>query len=325
MNEENIKRLRILAVDDEPYILEIYSQALSHANDRPNFGPGFDVTLCRQGDEALEAIKKTADADDPFAVVFLDLNLGSGPDGLSVGEEIRKIDPYVNFVIVTGLLDVMPREIVMRIPPLDKILYVQKPFHVQEIRHFAAALGAKWQSEILLRESGATLEKKVKELEQKRRELLDSKLELENVNDMLLDTNSALSVLARNLEKSRKESEKRILQKTKTLILPIIEKLYHARRLEKYREDLDLLTGFLENLTSGLDQDKISASLSASEMRIASLIKNGMSSNEIARHLNVSLFTVKTHRKNIRKKLSLQNSGVNLRSYLESQDSPGDS
>ncbi|MBC8430602.1 MAG: response regulator [Desulfobacterales bacterium] len=324
MNETHIKRLRILAVDDEPDILEIYYQALSHVNDRPNFGPGFDVTLCRQGDEALETIKKTADTDEPFAVVFLDLNLGSGPDGLSVGEEIRKIDPYLNFVIVTGLLDVMPREIALRIPPLDKILYVQKPFHVQEIRHFAAALGAKWQSEILLRESGATLEKKVKELEQKRRELVDSKLELENVNEMLIDTNSALSVLARNLEKSRKESEKRILQKTKTLILPIIEKLYHARRLEKYREDLDLLTGFLETLTSGLGEDKISASLSASEMRIASLIKNGMSSNEIARHLNVSLYTVKTHRKNIRKKLSLQNSGVNLRSYLDSQDSHGE-
>ena len=324
MSETHKKRLRILAVDDEPDILDIYYQALSYGKDHPGFGPGFDVTLCRQGDEALEAMQKAADADDPFAVVFLDLNLGSGPDGLSVGEEIRKIDPYLNFVIVTGLLDVMPREIALRIPPLDKILYVQKPFHVQEIRHFAAALGAKWQSEILLRESGATLEKKVKELEQKRRELVDSKLELENVNEMLIDTNSALSVLARNLEKSRKESEKRILQKTKTLILPIIEKLYHARRLEKYREDLDLLTGFLETLTSGLGEDKISASLSASEMRIASLIKNGMSSNEIARHLNVSLYTVKTHRKNIRKKLSLQNSGVNLRSYLDSQDSNGE-
>lgn len=324
MNEESKKRLRILAVDDEPDILEIYHQALSFEDDRPNFGPGFDVTLCRQGDEALETIQKTADADDPFAVIFLDLNLGPGPDGLFVGEEIRKIDPFVNFVIVTGLLDVMPQEIAMRIPPLDKILYVQKPFHVQEIRHFAAALGAKWQSEILLRESGAKLERKVKELEQKRRELLDSKLELENVNEMLLETNSALSVLARNLEKNRKESEKRILQKTKTLILPIIEKLYHARRLEKYREDLDLLTGFLENLTPGLGEDKISVSLSTSEMRIASLIKNGMSSNEIARHLNVSLYTVKTHRKNIRKKLNLQNSGVNLRSYLESQNSTGE-
>jgi len=146
-------------------------------------------------------------------------------------------------------------------------------------------------------------------------------MELENVNNMLLETNNALSVLARNLEKSRKESEKRVLQKTKTLILPIIEKLYHARLLEKYRHDLDLLVGFLENLSSDLDKDKISTVLSAAEMRVASLIKNGMSSDEIARHLNISLFTVKTHRKNIRKKLNLHSSGVNLRSYLESLES----
>jgi len=322
MNEETKKRLRILAVDDEPDILELYRQALSVADERHNFSPGFDVTLCQQGDEALEIMQKTADLDDPFAVIFLDLHLGDGPDGLHWGAEIRKIDPYVNFVIVTGLMDVKPQEIAQRIPPLDKILYVQKPFKIQEIRHFAAALGAKWQSEMLLRESGAKLEKKVNELEQKRQELLDNKFELENVNNMLLETNNALSVLARNLEKNRQESEKRVLQKTKTLILPIIEKLYYARRLEKYREDLDLLVGFIENLTSDLDKDKISTVLSASEMRIASLIKNGMSSNEIARHLNVSLYTVKTHRRNIRKKLNLQNSGINLRSYLESQNSP---
>lgn len=324
MVEESIKQLRILALDDEPDILEIYRQALSFSDNRNNFGPGFDVTLCQKGDEALETIQKTVGEDDPFAVVFLDLNLGDGPDGLYFGQEIRKIDPYVNFVIATGLLDVKPREIASCIPPLDKILYVQKPLHILEIRHFATALGAKWQSEMLLREYSANLEKKINELEQKRQELLDSKLELENVNIMLLETNNALSVLARNLEKNRKESEKRILQKTKTLIIPIIEKLYNARRLEKYREDLDLLTGFIENLTSDLDKDKISTSLSTAEMRIASLIKNGMSNNEIARHLNVSLYTVKTHRKNIRKKLNLQNSGINLCSYLESQNSTGD-
>jgi len=321
MNLKDTKRLRILAVDDEPDILELYRQALNFADARHNFEPGFDVTLCQQGDKALEMVQNTANQDDPFAVVFLDLNLGSGPDGLFWGQEIRKIDPYVNFVVVTGLLDVKVQEIALRIPPLDKILYLQKPFQIQEICHFAAALGAKWQSERLLRKSGAKLESKVQELEQKRRELLDNKLELENVNNMLLETNNALSVLARNLEQNRKESEKRVLQKTKTLIVPIIEKLYHARRLEKYREDLDLLLGFIENLTSDLDKDKISSTLSAAEMRIASLIKNGMSSNEIARHLNVSLYTVKTHRRNIRKKLDLQNSGINLRSYLESKDS----
>ena len=310
-----------MVLDDEPDILEIYRQALSFADDRSYFGAGFDLTLCRSGDEALETMQTAANRDDHFAVVFLDLNLGAGPDGLHFGAEIRKIDPYVNFVVATGMPDVMPRDIALRIPPLDKLLYVQKPFRIHEIRHFAVALGAKWHSEMLLRKSGAKLEKKVKELEQKRQELLDSKMELENVNNMLLETNNALSVLARNLEKNRKESEKRVLQKTKTLILPIIDKLYQARRLEKYRHDLDLLVGFIENLSSDLDKDKISAVLSAAEMRVASLIKNGMSSDEIARHLNVSLYTVKTHRKNIRKKLNLQNSGVNLRSYLESLES----
>jgi len=319
MDNKNTKRLRILAVDDEPEILEIYRLALSVADERYNFGECFDVSLCRKGEEALETMR--ASAEDPFAVIFMDLNLGDGPDGLFFGEEIRKTDSYVNFVIVTGLPEVMPGEIALRIPPLDKILYVQKPLHIQEIRHFAAALGAKWQTERMLRASSVKLERKVHELEQKSRELLDNKLELENVNNMLLETNNALSVLARNLEKNRKESEKRILQKTKTLINPIIDKLYNARRLEKYKKDLDLLTDFIGNLTSDLDKDKISASLSASEMRIASLIKNGMSSNEIARHLNVSLYTVKTHRKNIRKKLDLKDSGINLRSYLESQNS----
>ena len=313
-----------MVLDDDPDILEVYRQALVFTDDRNYFGAGFDLTLCRNGAEALEAMQKAADDDNFFAVVFLDLNLGAGPGGLYFGEEIRKIDPYVNFVIATGMPDVMPRDIALRLPPLDKILYVKKPFRIHEIRHFAVALGAKWRSEMLLRESGDKLGKKVKELEQKRQELLDNKMELENVNNMLLETNNALSVLARNLEKSRKESEKRVLQKTKTLILPIIDKLYHARLLEKYRHDLDLLVGFIENLSSDLDKDKISTVLSAAEMRVASLIKNGMSSDEVARHLNVSLYTVKTHRKNIRKKLNLHDSGVNLQSYLESLDSAGE-
>jgi len=54
-------------------------------------------------------------------------------------------------------------------------------------------------------------------------------------------------------------------------------------------------------------------------LRIASMIKNGISSEEIARHLYISPSTVKTHRRNIRKKLNIHNSGMNLRAYLESQ------
>ena len=43
------------------------------------------------------------------------------------------------------------------------------------------------------------------------------------------------------------------------------------------------------------------------------------SSEEIAEYQNLSLYTVKAHRKNIRKKLKLQNTGINLRVHLESE------
>jgi len=62
----------------------------------------------------------------------------------------------------------------LHIPPEDKILYVQKPFHIQEIQQFATALGAKWQSERLLRKVNIELEKKVKELGYSQKKLMDN-------------------------------------------------------------------------------------------------------------------------------------------------------
>jgi len=320
MKGNNSKRLRILAIDDEEMMLNLYRDALTFLSHEYKSEYDFDVILCEQGDEAVETVREAIGKDDPIAVAFLDLNLPPGPDGLWTGEQIRKLDPYINFVIVTGLFDVDPREIALRIPPEDKILYVQKPFHIQELRQFAAALGAKWQSERLLRKANVELEEKVKELEESQKKLLNNKSKLENVNKQLMETNDALSVLARNLDRTRKESERQVLERTKTLIVPIIEKLRQGGTLEREKTDLDLLVGYIENLSSDLANDvKMAASLSTTELRIASMIRNGMSSEEIAKHLYISPSTVKTHRKNIRKKLNLQNSGVNLRAYLESE------
>jgi len=320
MKSNLTKKVRILAVDDEPEILHLYRNSISLMSKKSGSEDEFEVTLCTQGDEALDAVRAAGRNHDPYAVVFLDLKLPPGPDGIWTGEQIRKLDPFVNFVIVTGLQNADAREVAHRIPPDDKILYIQKPFHLQEIWQFTIALSAKWKSEILLRNANAELEKKVKELESNRKELMKNKSELENVNNQLMETNDALSVLARNLDKTRKESEKRVLQRTKTLIIPIVERLHQDKNLERYRPDLDQLVGFLENLTSDLANDlKIAGSLSGTELRIASLVKSGMSSEEIAGHLYISLSTVKTHRKNIRRKLNLRNSKISLKAYLRSQ------
>jgi len=59
-------------------------------------------------------------------------------------------------------------------------------------------------------------------------------------------------------------------------------------------------------------------SLTPTEIRVASLIKDGKTSKEIASLIHASENTVRSHRFHIRSKLGIKNKKVNLRSYLQS-------
>lgn len=156
-------------------------------------------------------------------------------------------------------------------------------------------------------------------LKQKQSELVCHKLELENVNKELLQTNRAMSILARNIDKKKKEVEQKIAHTVLMKIIPIINDLKKEKALQKYIAELEVLSVYVKGLAPEADQyNKIVINLSATEMRIATLIKNGMSSQSIADAQHISLETVKTHRKKIRKKLKIRNSDTNLTSYLQS-------
>ena len=74
----------------------------------------------------------------------------------------------------------------------------------------------------------------------------------------------------------------------------------------------------MADLTSTLDvkQDLFTV-LTPTELRTALLIRNGLTTDEIAKHMHISPETVKSHRKNIRKKLGLNKSHHNLRAHLQ--------
>jgi len=84
---------------------------------------------------------------------------------------------------------------------------------------------------------------------------------------------------------------------------------------------LELLQDQLVNLTRGFSKelDGLFLNLTRSEMLICSHIQSGRSSKEIAEKMNISLETVLTHRRNIRKKLGLRKRRVNLYSFLSSK------
>ena len=162
----------ILGVDDDRGILDIYhgileslpkraASSLSAAGTEGLLAPCFKVTGCSQAQEAVDAVRTSVRENRLFSAIFLDVNLPPGPSGLWAMEEILKTDPTTNIVLVTGFigseLGKLPRHLTFS----DRLLFLQKPFHAQEIVQFAFSLSAKWRAEQQVRSLNASLEGQV--------------------------------------------------------------------------------------------------------------------------------------------------------------------
>ena len=186
---------RILAVDDELTVLGLYEQILSphpttgESSSRQTRVPGksfpmnpfFEVLCCNQGNQAVDAVKLSLKEGRPFAVAFVDLNIPPGPDGYWTAEQIHKLDPCINIILVTGYSDTILGELPTKSAFTHKLFYLQKPFHYQEIIQFANALSSKWQAENELlklhTDMEILVEKRTEELLKANRQL---RVEIEN-------------------------------------------------------------------------------------------------------------------------------------------------
>ena len=117
----------------------------------------YELCLCRQANEAVERVEEAVRDGRPFAIAFLDVRMPPGPDGVVAAERIRKLDHQVNIVFVTGYSDTPLEQIASRVPPADKLLYLQKPLHAAELKQFANALSGKWTAERHLHATRARL------------------------------------------------------------------------------------------------------------------------------------------------------------------------
>ena len=163
--------IRVLIVDDEQPVRDSYGKILltpvasADRTERldmrarlfqkgadaplplPPPATAFDAVFCDGAATAVESVRDACATGRPFAVVFLDMRMPPGPDGVWAAERIRALDPEIEIVICTAFSDADPSEISRRVPPEDKIFYLQKPFHPHEVRQIAVALGLKWSAE----------------------------------------------------------------------------------------------------------------------------------------------------------------------------------
>lgn len=178
---------------------------------------------------------------------------------------------------------------------------------------------AKNELEIRVEKRTAELQSATGRLASKQAELSEQRTNLASLNQELLETNKAVSILAKALERKKADSENRVTTTITAKIMPIVDRLRHDPDFTNRHPELDVMAAYLREMTSHMGRSvQVISILSEAEARIAALMRNGLRTKEIAARLNISSLTVKTHRRNIRKKLGLQNTKENLVSFLKS-------
>jgi len=160
---------RVLVIDDDPEILDVFRSILGGAVDaagrkgtelegllaemmgtREHRDGGrrvFWVDTATQGQEGFEKVRKAGEEGYPFAVVFIDMRMPPGWDGIKTAREIRRHDPHIQIVIVTAYSDAGISEIVEKVGFTNRLLYLKKPFDDEEILQLADSLSMRWNLE----------------------------------------------------------------------------------------------------------------------------------------------------------------------------------
>ncbi len=149
-------------------------------------------------------------------------------------------------------------------------------------------------------------------------ELAEANRTLRAQHQIVQERNITLRSVLATLEEEKREIRSNILANIQRIIMPIVFEL-ELSVAGRQRSYVTLLRQSLQEIASpfysSLARDH--SQLTPVEVAISTMIRNGMSTKEIAQLRCISPATVHRHRENIRKKLGLQNQSRNLATYLQ--------
>ena len=149
--------------------------------------------------------------------------------------------------------------------------------------------------------------------------------QLKELRDEFEDVNTTLRILLKNRDLDKSDAKDAMAREMNQEVAPFLLKLKKSIRDHKQARLLDVLENNLRQLASSYGNTKTGTllfwQLTPVEIQVASMIKQGLSTKDIATALSLSQETINVHRKHIRKKLGLSGQAVNLRSHLMSLSS----
>jgi len=220
--------------------------------------------------------------------------------------------------------DIFPAEVSKQIKRSNrKMLRSGKPLELEESIDYSRGLQHFYTVKFPLQDIEGNTVVGAISVDQTARKYAEQKLkkqenELRRKSIQLEEMNTALKVLLKQREKDQKELEKRIVMNINQLVLPYVNKLKRMHLNENQMNCMEILETHLHDIVTPFLSHLVSeySHMTAREIQVATLVREGQTNKEIAELLNLSANTVQIHRHNLRKKLGLKNKKTNLRSYL---------
>jgi PAS domain S-box-containing protein len=159
--------------------------------------------------------------------------------------------------------------------------------------------------------------KNITELKNMQKALQDEKQTVE-------EKNIALKNIIETIRRQNETCMVEFAKEMETELLPLLKKIYSSSCVnEKYEyyhkicNKLHFVVDAVENCEETEALREVFSKLSSAEERVGRMILNGHTTKEIAEKLCLSDDTVQTHRRNIRKKLNINNQKVSIYNYLK--------
>src|SRR5699024_8806300 len=109
---------------------------------RENIGTlaAYQIDNAYQGQEAVEMVAKAYEAGDPYSLIFMDVRMPPGMDGIQTIRQIWKRYPYTEIMICTAYSDYSWDKIIASLGSTDKLLFMKKPFDATALKQTALTL-----------------------------------------------------------------------------------------------------------------------------------------------------------------------------------------
>ncbi len=166
-----------LIVDEEQQLDdllgEVLNKSISSAAKENQFQ--FELDFAFQGDEAEKMVSQAYYEQKPYAVVFMDVRMPPGRNGIDTIQSIWKKHPQTEMVICTAYSDYSWEDISDVLGISHRLLLLKKPFDNMEVKKLALSLSMKsnyykkYQQHISELESA--VKSRTKELEIKEQEI----------------------------------------------------------------------------------------------------------------------------------------------------------